>query len=165
MNKNQLTVVKNYEFDKPLIQKIDSIIDNGIRDCHKKYFHTFDLLCVYDINFTNNTNNQTVNFAISDKNLNLYEVNKKLTVARQKGFTFNQINKPTIKIHSNISRRKIHYYSKVQIPIMHRQFFKILSQNRNMFKLIVIIEITLFISQVVNGLYIIIHNINKVTSI
>ena len=31
MNKNQLTIVKEYEFDNPLIQKIDSIIDNSIR--------------------------------------------------------------------------------------------------------------------------------------
>ena len=41
MNKNQLTVVKEYEFDDPLIQKIDSLIDNSLRDCHNKYFHTF----------------------------------------------------------------------------------------------------------------------------
>ena len=26
MNKNQLTIVKEYKFDKPLIQKIDSLI-------------------------------------------------------------------------------------------------------------------------------------------
>ena len=31
-----------------------------------------------------------------------YELNKKLTVARGKGFIFNQINKPTIKIYSNL---------------------------------------------------------------
>ena len=42
MNKNQLTVVKEYDFDKPLIQKIESIIDNYYRDCHNKYFHTFE---------------------------------------------------------------------------------------------------------------------------
>ena len=29
-------IVKEYEFDKPLIHKIDSIIDNCIRDCHIK---------------------------------------------------------------------------------------------------------------------------------
>ena len=49
MNENQLAIVKEYEFDKPLIQKIDSIIDNCYRDCHKKYFHTFDHICVYDL--------------------------------------------------------------------------------------------------------------------
>ena len=34
MNKDQLTIVKENEFDKPLIHKIDSINDNCIRDCH-----------------------------------------------------------------------------------------------------------------------------------
>ena len=30
MNENQLTIVKYYEFDKPLIHNIDSLIDNRI---------------------------------------------------------------------------------------------------------------------------------------
>ena len=33
-NENQLTIVKEYEFDNPLFQKIDSLIDNSIRECH-----------------------------------------------------------------------------------------------------------------------------------
>ena len=56
MNKNQLTIVKDYKFFNPLLQKIDSIIDNCIRGCHSKYFHTFDHICEYDLNFTNITN-------------------------------------------------------------------------------------------------------------
>ena len=67
MNENELTIVKEYEFNNPLIQNIDSIIDNSIRDCHNKYFHTFDHICEYDLNFTNITNNETVTFTISDK--------------------------------------------------------------------------------------------------
>ena len=59
-------IVKEYEIDNPLIQKMDSIIDNCIRDCHNKYFHTFDHICEYNLNFTNTTNNETVNFLISD---------------------------------------------------------------------------------------------------
>ena len=39
---NENVIVKEYEYIKPLIQKIDSIFDNCIRDCDKKYFHTFD---------------------------------------------------------------------------------------------------------------------------
>ena len=31
MNKNQLTNVEEYKFDKPLIQKIDFLIDNSMR--------------------------------------------------------------------------------------------------------------------------------------
>ena len=69
MNKNQLTSVKEYEFKNPLIQKIDSLIENSTRDCHNKYFHTFDHICEYDLNFTNIGNNETVNFTISDKSL------------------------------------------------------------------------------------------------
>ena len=117
MNKNQLTVVKEYEFDKPLIHKIDSIIDN----C---YFQTFDHIFVFNINFTNIVKNEVINLRISDKSINLYESNEKLKVARQRGFLFNQINKLTINFYSNLSQINIHYYLKLQIPIMHRQFFK-----------------------------------------
>ena len=61
MNKNQLTVVKEYEFDKQLIHKIDSIIDSCYRDCHGKYFQTFKYDCIYDINLTDNTINGKLN--------------------------------------------------------------------------------------------------------
>ena len=53
MNENQLTIVREYEYIKPLIQKIDSIIDNYYRGCHNDYFHTFKYCCVFNINFTN----------------------------------------------------------------------------------------------------------------
>ena len=61
--------------------------------------------------------------------MNLFELNKKLTLARQRGFRFLQINKLTIKIYSHQRYINISYYLKHRIPIMHRQFFKILSQN------------------------------------
>ena len=64
---NENVIVKEYEFKNPPIQKIDSIIENSIRDCHDKYFHTFDHICEYDLNFTNISNNETVNFTISHK--------------------------------------------------------------------------------------------------
>ena len=76
MNEKQLTIVKEYEFDNPLIQKIDSIIDDCLRDCHYKYFHTFDHVCEYDLYFTNRGNKETVNFTISDKSMGLYELIK-----------------------------------------------------------------------------------------
>ena len=83
-------IVKGYEFDEPLVHKIDSIIDNCISDCHPKSFHTFDHICVYDIKLTNIGNNEIFNLTFSGKSMNLYEI-KKLTVARQKGFIFFQI--------------------------------------------------------------------------
>ena len=98
MNKNQLTVVKEDEFDKPLFQKLDSIIDDCYRHCHNKLFHTFEYNCVYDIQLTNIINNEVFNITISDKSMKLYELNKKITVARQNGFIINQINKVTLNI-------------------------------------------------------------------
>ena len=131
MNENELYVVKEYKFDNPLITKIDSIIDGCYRDCHNRFFHTFKYVCIYDIKLTNITNNEIINITISDESLGLYELNKKLTIARQRGFILNQINKLTIKIFSHQRYINISYYLKHRIPIMHRQFSKKLSQNRD----------------------------------
>ena len=131
MNQNQLTVVKEYEFDNPLFQSIDSIINKCYRDCHKKYYHTFEYECVYDLNFTNDSNNESVNFTISDKNMGMYELNKKLSIARGNGFIFNQINKLSIKIYSNLSNLNIHYHLKLGASPLHRQFFIKFLKNRD----------------------------------
>ena len=111
--------------------KFDSVIDNSIRDCHHKFFHTFDHVCEYNLNFTNLTNNETVNFTIFDKSMGLFELNKKLTVARERSFIFNQINKLTIKIYSDISNINIHYHLKLGSPPWHRQFFIKSPQNHD----------------------------------
>ena len=39
---NQITIVKEYEINKPDIHMVVSIIDKFNRDCHNKYFHTFE---------------------------------------------------------------------------------------------------------------------------
>ena len=101
-NENQLTIVNGYEFDNPLIQKVDSLIDNSIRDCHNNYFHTFDHICEYNLNSTNTSNNETANFTISDKSMCLYELNKKITLARERGYIFNQLFNFKRKIYSNL---------------------------------------------------------------
>ena len=129
MNENQLTIVKEYEFDNPLIQKIDSIIDNSINNCHNKFFHTLDHLCEYDLFFTNIGNNESVTFTISDKSMGVFELNKKITIARGNGFILNQINIFKIKIYSNLSNINIHYYLKLGIPLCHRLFFRRIAQN------------------------------------
>ena len=92
-NENQLTIVEEYEFDKPLIHKIDCIIDNYLRGCHKKYFHTFEYKCVYDIKLTNIGNDEIVKLTIADKSMNLYELKEKLQIARENGYKFNEITK------------------------------------------------------------------------
>ena len=126
---NENANFKEYEFNKPLIQKMDSIIDDSIRDCHKKYFHTFDHICVYDIKLTNITNNERIYLKTCDKSMNLYEIHKKLTVAREKGFIFNQINNSKIKTYSNLSNINIRYHLKLGLPPLYCHFFKKISQN------------------------------------
>ena len=131
MNENELYVVKEYKFVKPLFNKIDSIIDGCYEDCHNKNFHTFKYVCIYDIIVTNITNNETINLTISDESMNLFELNKKLTLARQRGFRFLHINELTIKIYSHQRYINISCYLKHRIPLMQRQFFKKLSRNRD----------------------------------
>ena len=131
MNDDRLTIVREYEFNNPLFQKIDSLIDNSKRNCHIKYFHTFDHICECDLSFTNIGNNETVNFTIFDKNMGLFELNKNLTIARGNGFMFNQINKLRTKIYSNHSHVNIHYHLRSGSPPLYRQFFIKISQKRD----------------------------------
>ena len=51
-----------------------------------------------------------------------YELNQKLSLAQKRGFKFNQINKLTIKIYSNLSHINEQYYLKLRIPMGHRFF-------------------------------------------
>ena len=63
--------------------------------------------------------------------MNLFELNKKPTLARERGSRFLPINKLTRKIFSHQRYINISYYLKHRIPKMPRQFFKILSRNRD----------------------------------
>ena len=76
-----------------------------VKDCHNNHFHTFKYDCLYDINLTNITNNEKIIGKISGKGMGLFELNKKLTVARQNAFLFNQINKLTKKVSNQISNK------------------------------------------------------------
>ena len=77
INKNQLTNVNKYQFDKPLIHKKDSIIDNCIRECHDKYFHSFENRCLYSINSTNIAKKEKTDLPVPDKSMGSYEINEK----------------------------------------------------------------------------------------
>ena len=68
------------------------------------------------------------NLTIADKFTKLNE-KKKTKNSSTKCFIFNQINKLTIKIYSNLSNVNIRYNLKFPIPTMHTQIFEILSQN------------------------------------
>ena len=127
INKNKLLVVKEYEFDKKDIHEIDYLLNDVIKDCRRNYFHTFEYKIIYDINFTNISNNEEVNLIITHKSMEfkteLYGLNKKIKNARRNGFIFNQINNFKIKILSNLSNINIHYHLRLGAPPLHRQFF------------------------------------------
>ena len=57
---NQRTVVKEYEFSNPDIDKVDHLLAKVNKTVEKNYFHLFEFRCVYDIKFTNLTNNEEV---------------------------------------------------------------------------------------------------------
>ena len=63
--------------------------------------------------------------------MGMYELNKKLTIARKIGFIFNHINKLTVKILSNLSHINIHYHLRLGASPLHRQFFIKISKNRD----------------------------------
>ena len=63
--------------------------------------------------------------------MGMYELNKKLTIARGSSFKFSQINKLTIKIYSNPSHIDIHYHLRLGASPLHRQFFIKISKNRD----------------------------------
>ena len=135
INENKLTVVKEYEFDKTDIHEIDYLLDDVIKDCRRNYFHTFEYKLVYDINFTNISNNEEVNLIVTHKSMEFksefYGLNKKIENARRNGFVFNQINNFKIEIYSNISCINIDYHLKLKAPPLHYQFFINLLKNRD----------------------------------
>ena len=135
INENKLFVVKEYKLDKKDIHEIDYLIDDVIKHCRKNYFHTFEYRLVYDINFTNISNKEEVNLIITHKSMKFktefYGLNKKIKNARRNGFIFNQTNNFKIEIYSNLSYINIHYHLRLGASPLHRQFFKILSRNRD----------------------------------
>ena len=48
-----LTVDKECEFFKPENDKVNYILNDTIKKCGNKFFHSFEYRCVYDLNFIN----------------------------------------------------------------------------------------------------------------
>ena len=161
INENKLTVVKEYEFDKTVIHEIEYLLDDVIKPCRKNYFHTFEYKLVYNIKFTKFSNNEEVNLIITHKSMEFktefYGLNKKTKNARESGFVFNQIKNFKIETYSNLSYINIHYHLKLGAPPLHRQFFKILSRNRNYIQTYCNDRQIHFISHIANGIHIIIQ--------
>ena len=135
INEKKLFVVKEYEFDKKDIHEIDYLLDDVIKDCRRNYFHTFECKLVYDINFTNISNNEEVNLIVTHRSMEFktefYALNQKIKNARRNGFVFNQINKFKIEIYSNLSNINIHYHLTLGASPLHYRFFINLLKNRD----------------------------------
>ena len=82
--------------------------------------------------------------------MNRYDF-KKITVARQNGFVFIQINKLIKKFYSRKRYMNISYYLKFQIPMHPRQFSRVISQNPDFVKKNAMAWKILFILHVRNG--------------
>ena len=65
--------VEDYEFNNPLIQKVDSSFDISLGDCHNNFYRTVDHICEYDFQLTIIGNIQMINLTISDKGMASYE--------------------------------------------------------------------------------------------
>ena len=76
---------------------------------------------------------EVINITITHKYMPLKSeflgLNKKIENATKTGFRFNEILKLTKKFDSNLSGLNIHYYSRMSMPIMHLQFFRIISEK------------------------------------
>ena len=135
INKNKLFVFKQYEFDKEDIHETDYLLDDVIKHCRKKYFHTFEYKLVYDINFTNISNNEEVNLIVTHKSMEFktefYGLNKKNKNARRNNFIFNQLNNFKIEIYSNLSYININYHLTLGASPLHYRFFINLLKNRD----------------------------------
>ena len=60
MKESELYTVREIKFDKPLLTEIDFILDSCFKDCHIVYFHIFKYELIFDIKFTNITDNERV---------------------------------------------------------------------------------------------------------
>ena len=83
MNKKQYTLVKESEFDKPLIRKAKSKIDSCFREFPNKFYHSFDYICVYDVKLSSIRNNEKIILTVSDKSTAKCESNENLEISRK----------------------------------------------------------------------------------
>ena len=81
---NESTVVKEYDLIKPDIHEIDYLLDGIIKDCRNNYFHTFEYTLIYDIKFTNFSNNEEVNSTITHRSILKLKLNSMVRIKKSK---------------------------------------------------------------------------------
>ena len=96
------TVVEEYEFIKPGIDKVIYIFNDTLEDCGNEYFHWLEYRCVYDIKFKNMENFEEVISSITlvymKKIFQIYGLGKKIKNARKNCSGFSEIVKLTKKL-------------------------------------------------------------------
>ena len=87
---NESTVVKEFDFNTPDIHDIDCLVHYYFKDCRNKYFHSFEYTLVYDIKFTNISNNDEINFTNTHRSMpfksGFFGLNKKNQKSSKKWF-------------------------------------------------------------------------------
>ena len=104
----------------------------------EKNFHSSEYRCVYDIKNTNIRKNEedilSILLGYMQCKSQFLGIGKKIRNARNNSFMFIEKAKLTKKIDSSLSNKNICSYSKIQIPIMHRDFLKTIYNNRDYVK-------------------------------
>ena len=80
---------------------MDSVLDSWFKGFNNFYFHKFKYDGIYIIKIKKITTNELIDFAVSGKNMDLYDLNNSFKVARERGSIFVHINKLTLKIYSH----------------------------------------------------------------
>ena len=84
--------VTEYEFIETQIDEVIYILNDTIKDCRRKYFHTFGYSCVYDIKFINMENfvedNLTITLVFAKFKSQLYGLDKKSEMHRKMDLDF-----------------------------------------------------------------------------
>ena len=121
-------LVKVYEINNPQIYKddINQLVARKLINA-RVFFHTYKYECIYDLNYMN-TNSYRGNLSIllkeNEYKYQLYGLHKKIRNIKTGSLVFLNIKKITVKIYSSLTNINIKYYLTLNIPIMHRQFFK-----------------------------------------
>ena len=125
-------VVKEYENIKPEIYEMYFILEKVIKDCRGNIFHTFGHRFVYDTKLTIIANNKEVNLTNTRGyryfKCEFYGLIEKIKNADKIALSFSEIE-INDKLDSSLSDINICCYLKLPIPIMHREFLRITSQN------------------------------------
>ena len=97
MNESEIYLAKEYKFGNSLCSAMDSILDNYFSHFHTIFSQKVKSECLYDIQFKNIANNELINFSVSGKNMDLFDLNNKFKNAPERGLIFVHINRLTIE--------------------------------------------------------------------